>query len=76
MTRTEIVEIVRRIANADGCEVELNELLAQVERAVPHPAVSYLIFNPPNGLELTPEHVVDIALSHEPVRLGGIGQNG
>jgi hypothetical protein len=69
MTRTELVEAVRRIVNADGAEHEIEALLEKVECHVPDPNVSDLIFYPPGGVELTPEEVVDIALAYEPLPL-------
>ena len=36
---------------------------------MPHPALSELIFHPPNGMELSLEQIVEIALSYYPVRL-------
>lgn len=53
MTRDEPVQAVRRIVGADGSEAELDGLLALVERNVLHPAISDVIFHPPNGAELS-----------------------
>jgi hypothetical protein len=70
MTRDELVQAVRRIIDADGTEAELHELMALVERNVPHPAVSDLIFYPPNGVELSAEEVIEIALAYQPIQSG------
>jgi hypothetical protein len=73
MTRDELVQAVRRIIVADGTEEELDSLLALVERNVPHPAVSDLIFYPPNGIELSAEEVVGTALAYQPIERGASG---
>jgi hypothetical protein len=69
MTRAELVDAVRRIASAEETDEETSRLLTLVSRNVPHPAVSDLIFYPPNGVELTPEQVVEIALAYQPIEL-------
>jgi hypothetical protein len=78
MTRDELVQAVRRIVDADGSEAELDSLLALVERNVPHPAVSDLIFYPPNGTDLSAEQIVEIALAYVPIKLGAgkVGDDG
>ena len=70
MTREELVKIVARIMKADGNEHELEELERVLSQNVPHPAVSELIFYPPNGIELSAEEIVDRALAYEPMPLG------
>jgi hypothetical protein len=44
--------------------------LALVERNVPHPTISDLIFYPPNGIELSAEEIVNVALGYRPIELG------
>jgi hypothetical protein len=70
LTKAELVDAVRRIIDAGGSEAELDALLALVERNVPHPAVSDLIFYPPGGVALSAEEIVDIALAFQPIKLG------
>ena len=53
--------------NVDGTETEIDELLQLLERNVPHPEVSDLIFYPDR--EMTAEEVVDRALAHKPIHL-------
>ena len=64
LTRQELVELVEKIASAEGSEAEMMEWLETLEANVPHPAVIDLIYysDPP----LTPEEVVDEALAHVP----------
>ncbi|MGC4068451.1 MAG: bacteriocin immunity protein [Polyangiaceae bacterium] len=70
MTRDELVGIVRRIMTAHGSEEQLDELLATLESNVPHPAVSDLIFYPPDGHDLTADEIVDQALQYRVTDLG------
>ncbi len=63
----ELVEIVRRIQTADGTEAEIDALMKKLERSVPHPEVSGLIFYPER--EMTAEEIVAEALSYKPILL-------
>jgi hypothetical protein len=74
VSRDELIEVVRRIVSVDGTEQELNELMDLLERNVPHPEVSNLIFYPPDGISLSPEQVVDRALAYRPIELGSSGR--
>jgi hypothetical protein len=67
LTKGELIELIRRISNADGTEAELDAMMEKIERGVPHPEVSDLIFYPPEGKELTAEEIADRALSYEPI---------
>jgi hypothetical protein len=75
VTREELVEVTRRIANVEGEEHEVNFWLQLLKANVPDPAVSDLIFwpnlyfNDEEVRELTPEQIVDVALSHKPTPL-------
>jgi hypothetical protein len=64
LSREELVEAVRRIMEVQGDAGELDELLDVVQANVPHPAVSDLIYWPPEGQDLTPEEVVARALAY------------
>lgn len=63
MTETELVDLVRRVAGASACMMDFDALVSKLERNVPHPNVSELIFNPPGGKVLSPEEIVRIALA-------------
>ncbi len=65
--RQQLIELVRKISQATGSEAEINNWITLVENSVPHPAVSDLIFHPSE--EMTPEEVVDKALSYRPIQL-------
>ena len=67
LSRGELIELVQRIMDADGTEAQLNEMIVVLERNVPHPSVSDLIFYPET--ELSAEQVVDIATAYIPPRL-------
>jgi hypothetical protein len=65
MTREELINLVVEITTTKGkTEEEINILVDVLERNVPHPAVTDLIFYE----NLTPEEVVDKALSYKPVQ--------
>jgi hypothetical protein len=75
VTRYELIDLVRRIIAAEGeTEEEDDALMALFEANVPRPNASDLIYWPEHAIgerrELTPEEVVDIALSYKPIQLG------
>ncbi|MFD0713331.1 bacteriocin immunity protein [Paenibacillus sp. GCM10027626] len=67
LSRSELIVIVEKIMQAEGTEEELDRLINLLERNVPHPEVSDLIFW--NDKELSPEEVVDEALSYQSIML-------
>lgn len=50
----------------DGTEEEIDEMIKLLEKNVPDPGVSDLIFW---GEERTPQEIVEIALSYKPILL-------
>lgn len=66
--RAVLVDLVRKIAGAEGTEAEIQGYLSFACRYVPHPALSDLIFWPKR--EMTPEEIVDTALAYQPIPLG------
>lgn len=67
LTREELINLVNRIIECEGTEEEIDEMIEVIERNVPHPEVSDLIYW--NDEELTPEQIVDIALGYKPIQL-------
>ncbi|MGI5337934.1 bacteriocin immunity protein [Streptomyces sp. CA-181903] len=68
MTEDELVALVRRVMDADGAtEAEDDALVALLERHVPHPAITDLIFH--THPEPTAEQVVAAALAYRPIAL-------
>jgi hypothetical protein len=68
MERRELIELVTELYNSEGkTEEEENRLLELLEKNVPHPEVSDLIY----WHDLTPEEVVDRALAYRSIQLGG-----
>ena len=63
----ELVELVKKIMEADCTEEEHNELLCLLEENVPDPEVSDLIYY--HEPELTAEEVVEKALEYKPIQL-------
>jgi hypothetical protein len=64
LSREQLVELTRKVCTHDGNEIELDACLELLERSVPHPAVSDLIFW--NDESLSPEQIVDRALGYKP----------
>ncbi len=74
-SKSELVELVRRIMDADGTEREIDDMITALEENVPHPEVTDLIFYPEEG-DPTPEEVVEEALAYKATPLGdGIRQS-
>lgn len=66
--RTELVALVARIMSGDyNSESAQDEDVRRLQQAVPHPRVTDLMFLDERGL--TPEQVVDEALSYRPFEL-------
>ena len=65
MERNELITLVKEIISWQGTEDELAGKLLLLKQNVPHPAPSDLIF----WDDLTPEEVVDKALSYKPIAL-------
>jgi hypothetical protein len=62
--RDDVVSLVRRIMSSSGAPEEVEPLIEELSRSVPHPAPSDLIFWPER--EFTPEEIADIALGWSP----------
>ena len=69
LSKAELVELVRKIANSEGTEAEIGTWLSLFESNVPHPAVSDLIFFPDKALTL--QEIVEAAISYKPIQLSG-----
>ncbi|MFI1539830.1 bacteriocin immunity protein [Streptomyces anandii] len=73
MTHAELVVLVDRIMSGEGTEEEHAKLVRRLERNVPHPRVSDLIYWPRHaGFDkdgLTAEEVVEAALAYRPIAL-------
>jgi len=65
MTRGQLIELVKKIAAADGTEKELDEMLELLKKNVPDPRVSNYIFYD----ELSPEAIMEKALAYKPIQL-------
>jgi len=62
-----LVLLVRKIMNAEGTEQELDDMLTEVQKALPYAEVSNLIFW--DERELTAEQIVEEALQARPIQL-------
>lgn len=66
LTREELIALIKEIMDVKGkTEKQLDNLINTLERNVPHPAPSDLIY----WENLSPEEVVDKALSYKPIQL-------
>lgn len=70
--RDYVLQLIERIRNnsaGGGDDAEANALIDELERNVPHPQVSDLIFWPDlcgYDRDLTTEEIADIALAYQP----------
>jgi len=66
MEREELIKLVVDIMDVKGkTEKQIDELIDVLEKNVPHPAVTDLIYYE----DLTAEEIVDKALSYKPIQL-------
>ncbi|MEV4448419.1 hypothetical protein [Streptomyces mirabilis] len=65
LSREQLIELVRRIAEFDGTEEEVDAMEALFESSVPYPGAYSLIYH--SDPELSPEEIVDKALSYEAI---------
>lgn len=66
MSKEDLIILVEKIMKCDGTEEEIDEMIKLLEKNVPDPRVSDLIFW---GEERTPQEIVEIALSYKPILL-------
>ncbi|MGN7358472.1 bacteriocin immunity protein [Paenibacillus sp. SAF-054] len=67
LSRDELIILVSKIMSGEGSEPEIDEMLDLLERNVPDPHVSDLIFW--SDIEYSPEEIVDKAMSYKPIIL-------
>ncbi|MDE6434660.1 MAG: hypothetical protein K2L07_10595 [Lachnospiraceae bacterium] len=65
MTREELIQLVEQIMKCEGTEQELDDLIFVLKKNVIDPQVTNYIYYD----DLTPEQVVDKALSYKPILL-------
>ncbi|WP_098743198.1 bacteriocin immunity protein [Paenibacillus sp. EZ-K15] len=65
LTKAQIVDLVTRLYNGEGSEEEVGEWIELLQRNVPHPDISNLIFWP--AKDLTPEEIVEEAFHYKPI---------
>lgn len=65
LNRAELIELVRKIINAEGSEAEIDDMIQILEQNVLDPQVSDYIYCD----NKTPEEVVDKALAYKPLLL-------
>jgi hypothetical protein len=68
LSRGQMIELVKKIQQADGTLEEIDAWLLLIERNVPHPTLSDLIYG--SAEDLSAEEIVDRALAYKPILLG------
>lgn len=66
MSKEELIKLVEKIMKCEGTEEEIDGMIELLEKNVPHPEVSDLIFW---DRERTPQEIVELALSYKPIIL-------
>lgn len=67
LTKDQLIELVRKIKNCEGTEEEIDEWQLLLQRNVPDPEVSDLIFY--SDEDLSPEEIVGRAMNYRPIPL-------
>nr|MBP3282918.1 bacteriocin immunity protein [Treponema sp.] len=67
MTRTELINLVRKIIECEGTESEIDEMINLLKKNIQYPDLINLIYW--NEEELTPEQIIDTALNYKPIQL-------
>lgn len=67
MENKELLELIRKLSNGEGNDQEAQEWLETINKNVPFPNVSELIFY--NQPELSPEEILQKALDYKPIIL-------
>jgi hypothetical protein len=62
-----LIDLVRKLMNAEGTEDELDEMLTELQQQLPHAEISNLIYW--DDRDLTPEQIVEEALAARPIIL-------
>ncbi|QOS76991.1 bacteriocin immunity protein [Paenibacillus sp. JNUCC31] len=62
-----LIDLVRKLMNAEGTEDELDDMLNELEQELPYTEISNLIFW--DDRDLTPEQIVEEALAARPIIL-------
>jgi len=78
MTRTELIQLGKKIVNCEGSEKEIDLMIDLFNQNVPHPKGASLFYYPENynarkddisKYNPTVEEVVDKALNYKPIQL-------
>jgi hypothetical protein len=70
LTREEMIALVERLTRGEGEEAEAGDWIERLERSLPNPHISRIIFWPePDEEGLTAEQIVDKAMRYRPFPL-------
>lgn len=67
LSKEQLIELIERIINVEEDEKEIDLMINLLERNVPHPEVSDLIFW--NNNNYTAEQIMEIALNYKSIQL-------
>ena len=67
MDEKELLELITKLANGEGSDSEAQNWLQTINRNVPFPDVSELIFY--HDPELSPQQILEKALAYKPIQL-------
>ncbi len=67
LSKDELVQLVEKIINNEGTDEEIDNWVVIVERSVPMPGITNLIYY--SHEKLTAEEVVERALAYRPIQL-------
>jgi len=59
LKRKELIESITQIRTVSGCVVDLDGMINRLDQAFPGRDVGRLIFDPPEGKELSGEEIAD-----------------
>lgn len=72
LNREQLIELVGRLIRGEGDDEETQDRwMSQIEASVPDPNVVGYIYHDFSTPPLTPEQIVDKAISYQPIALGG-----
>lgn len=71
MTKEELIDLVKKIVDAEGTEEEIHANILLLKQNVPHPSPTNLIYHE----DLTAEEIVDKALSYKPFSFNITSEN-
>lgn len=73
LSRTELIALVEQLLSNQGTEEQEHEWVTELERNVPHPAITDLIYWSED--DLSAEQIIDQALAYKPIPMPASSDN-